>query len=89
MLPTSESSEPLSVIILTDTATRQVFNQSLNDESSTLHITILDSLELALKMGYKGKYADLPILTKHFICMILLPFNYRDLGIAKTTTQAQ
>ncbi|RKZ72303.1 MAG: hypothetical protein DRQ57_17570 [Gammaproteobacteria bacterium] len=61
MLPTSESSEPLSVIILTDTATRQVFNQSLNDESSTLHITILDSLELALKMGYKGKYADLPL----------------------------
>ena len=61
MLPPGEFSEPLSVVILTDTATSQVFNQSLNYDSSTLHIYVLDSLELALKMGYKGKYADLPL----------------------------
>jgi len=63
-------SELLSVVILTDTPTCNVFKQSLNENSSALDIHVLDSRDLALEMGIETD-ADKILYLRDFVAFQL------------------
>jgi hypothetical protein len=55
MLPQTELPEPLSVVILTDTPLLSGFNTLPNYDTTALNLHVLDSRELAHKIGLNGK----------------------------------
>jgi hypothetical protein len=63
-------SELLSVVILTDTPTCRVFKESFNEDSSALDIQVLDSRDLALKMGIETD-SDKALYLREFVAFQL------------------